>query len=60
MVKMSQASALLAGRNYVIPDDVKNVSLEVLSHRVIQAHRRGLLANNSIIAEIINKVEVPL
>ena len=59
LLKMSQAAAVLAGRTYVIPDDVKNVSIDVLSHRVIPIHRRGLLANNSIISEIVSKVKVP-
>lgn len=59
LLKMSQASALLAGRNYVIPDDVKNIAVDVLSHRVIPIHRRGLLANNSIIKDIVEKIKVP-
>lgn len=59
LLKMSQASAMLDGRSFVIPDDVKNVAVEVLSHRVIPVHRRGLLGNNSIIKEIVNSVEVP-
>lgn len=59
LLKMAQASALIAGRNYVIPDDVKDVVVDVLSHRVIPIHRRSLLANNAIISEIVNKIEVP-
>ncbi|MGD9579936.1 MAG: AAA family ATPase [Vampirovibrionia bacterium] len=59
LLKMSQASAMMAGRNYVTPDDVKKVAIEVLSHRVIPVHKRTLLANNSIISEIVGKVKVP-
>lgn len=59
LLKMSQASAMLDGRGYVIPDDVKNIVVEVLSHRVIPVHKRTLLANNSLISEIVSKVKVP-
>ena len=59
LLRMAQSSAILAGRNYVIPDDVKNVAVEVLSHRVIPTHKRGLLVNNSIISELVKKITVP-
>lgn len=59
LLKMAQSSALLDGRNYVIPDDVKNIAIDALSHRVIPIHRRGLLANNGLIMDIISKVKVP-
>jgi MoxR-like ATPase len=59
LTRMAQASAVLDGRNYAIPDDVKNVAVEVLSHRVIPLHRRGLLANNVIIQDIVDKIIVP-
>lgn len=59
LLKMSQASAMLKGRGYVIPDDVKNIAVEVLSHRVIPVHKRTLLANNKLISDIIDKVKVP-
>lgn len=59
LTKMAQASALLESRNYVIPDDVKKNAVEVLSHRVIPIHKRGLLANSNLINEIVNKVKVP-
>lgn len=59
LMRMSQASALMHNRTYVIPDDVKNVALEVLSHRIIPLHRRGLLANQELISEIISKIRVP-
>lgn len=59
LLKMSQACALINGRDYVIPDDVKNIAIDVLSHRVIPTYKRNMLANNSIIKEILSKVEVP-
>jgi MoxR-like ATPase len=59
LLKMSQASAMIRGRNYVIPDDVKNVAVETLSHRIIPLQKRDLLSNNALIAEILSEIEVP-
>lgn len=38
LYKMSRAYALLQGRNYVIPDDVKYLAPYVLGHRIILTH----------------------
>lgn len=59
LLKMAQASALINERDYVIPDDVKNVAIDVLSHRVIPIHRRNILAKNAIVSDIVENVEVP-
>jgi MoxR-like ATPase len=37
LVRAARAAALLAGRDYVTPDDVKHVALPALRHRVIPA-----------------------
>ncbi len=34
-LKATKAAALLAGRNYVTPDDVKSVVFDVLNHRIL-------------------------
>ena len=47
LFKTAQALAALAGRNYVIPDDVKRLALPVLVHRLIvrpQSALRGYTA----------------
>jgi MoxR-like ATPase len=35
LLRAAQASALLDGRDYVVPDDVKDIAVDVLAHRVV-------------------------
>lgn len=59
--RISQATALIKGRDYVIPEDIKeNVKL-VLSHRLIPTSSAKANKNNSdsIISEVLNTIQVP-
>ncbi|WP_299024509.1 MoxR family ATPase [uncultured Thermanaerothrix sp.] len=59
---MAQAWAALAGREFVLPDDVKRVAPYVLGHRLIvspQAMLRGR-RREDLIGEIIAAVPVPV
>jgi MoxR-like ATPase len=55
------ATALIEGRNYVIPDDVKRVARHVLPHRVIIKQEAVLdgVTQNAVIDEIMKSVKVP-
>ncbi len=58
----SQALAVLRGRAFVIPDDVKYLVTSVLSHRIIpraESHLRGQTAEDTL-KGIINSVPVPV
>ncbi len=58
----SQARAALAGRDYVIPDDVKAVAPAVLAHRVVPdagAALRGM-DGDRIVADLLATVPVPI
>src|SRR5580700_7989849 len=60
-----QALALVEGREYAIPDDVKRLAGPVFAHRVVINTRTTLTpriagAGERIIAEILSQVEVPL
>lgn len=55
----SQGWAAFEGRDYLIPEDVKNVAPMVLPHR-IETHAGSDLTNNEIIAETLKSVPVPL
>jgi len=61
LLKIAQATALINGRDYVIPEDIKTNVVSVLSHRVTVSS--SAIANNntsdSIILEIINTIPVP-
>jgi MoxR-like ATPase len=57
-----QAAALLRGRDYVIPDDVKGLVIPVLAHRVISKTYLSNGDSNStarILKEILDQVPAP-
>jgi MoxR-like ATPase len=61
LLKAARAAALLDGRGYVIPDDVKQLALAVLRHRVGVAPElelEGVTADAALKA-ILDKTEVP-
>ena len=58
---LARANALLDGRDYVIPDDVKSIAIQALSHRLILKAGPWLagLKAEKIIDDIISKTPVP-
>ncbi len=63
--RAAQAFALISGRDYVIPDDVKQVMVPVCAHRVMLNTRstmsqRGPGAAERVIESILTEVAVPL
>lgn len=60
--RFSQAIALIEGRDYVLPDDVKSAARHVLPHRLIarKGTRSVSLNTNEVIDHIIDSVEVPV
>jgi MoxR-like ATPase len=61
LFRTSQARALLKGRDFVLPDDVKALAEPVLAHRlVINSSSNGYdEKGHALIAEILGKVQVP-
>jgi len=61
LLKMAQAAALLDGRTYVVPDDVKALAPAVLRHRVTVAPELELegVAPDTALRGIIEKIEAP-
>lgn len=61
--KASQALAMVCGRDFVIPEDIKRLAVPVLSHRIVMKDRRvsrgDLTAEARFIARIVNEVAVP-
>jgi MoxR-like ATPase len=65
LYRAAQALALLEGREYVIPDDVKRLAVPVFAHRVVVNSRVALSTRSSewaerILQEILTLVDVPL
>ena len=57
----SKAHAFLRGRGYVTPDDVKQIGMDVLRHRVIVTYEAEAedMTSETIIRKIFDQVEVP-
>ncbi|WP_201800181.1 AAA family ATPase [Beggiatoa leptomitoformis] len=61
LIRAARAMALLAERNFVIPDDVKNIALAVLRHRITLAPEleiEGLDADNVLLG-LLEKIDAP-
>jgi MoxR-like ATPase len=61
LLKVSRAMALIRGRDYVIPDDIKEISLDVLSHRIILSIEETLegVSARSVVDEVIDSIPAP-
>lgn len=59
--RTSQALAALSGRSYVLPDDVKQLTIPALAHRLIvgSAARIREVDARQIVQEILDRVPVP-
>ena len=57
----AKAAAFLAGRAYVTPEDVKEMALDVLRHRVVITYEAEAedRTSESIVTEIVNHVPLP-
>ena len=62
VVAAAQALAAMAGRDYVLPDDVKRVAVEALSHRLIVRPESALRGHTAagVLNSIMAAVDVPL
>jgi MoxR-like ATPase len=63
LYKSCQALAMVNGRDFVIPDDVKRLAGPVLSHRILMKDRRGLRGDsspeNKFLERILGELPVP-
>ena len=61
LIKASQAIAYIAGRDYIIPDDVKRIAADVLTHRMIYAPSafRDRQSEYEFVEEIVSEIKVP-
>lgn len=62
LLKVSKARAFLSGRDYVIPDDVKEMAISVLSHRLILSPEARIERKNivDILNNVLNNVYIPV
>jgi MoxR-like ATPase len=64
LVRAAQALALIEGRRFCLPDDIKQLAIPALAHRVILRTRWDPAADrredaDSVIREIVNEIPVP-
>jgi MoxR-like ATPase len=62
LIRAAQAAAVLEGRSYVIPDDIKHLAGAVLAHRIIlnPEARMSSITCDGVISEILDTVRAPL
>ncbi len=61
LLRMAQSTALLSGRDFVIPDDVKSAAPSVLRHRIVVAPElelEGVTADRAV-QSVLEQVAVP-
>ena len=61
LLQCAKATALLAGRSYVLPEDVKAVAKPVLRHRIVLSYEAAAdsVSADDIIAKILDFIPVP-
>ena len=61
LLKLSKARALLSERDYVVPDDVKDVAIPALCHRIILKTEYWFreVSTESVIEQILSQIPVP-
>jgi MoxR-like ATPase len=62
LVRCAQARALLAGREFVVPDDVKSLSVSTLSHRIVLSASLRLDPAGSarVITDVVERTPAPV
>ncbi|WP_243669129.1 hypothetical protein [Vulcanisaeta sp. JCM 16161] len=60
-MSMGRAMAIIDGRDYVIPDDIKSVIVETLGHRIVLKPEVALegVSGEDIVREYVEKIPIP-
>ncbi|MBQ2668879.1 MAG: magnesium chelatase, partial [Clostridia bacterium] len=60
LLRAVRAYALLRGGSYVVPEDIKEIAVPVLAHRLQLSGSAGLVsAQKQVIEDILSSVELP-
>jgi MoxR-like ATPase len=61
MMMSAKAFALIQGRDFVGPEDIKFVALPVLRHRIQLSPEKEMegISNDEVVKQVIDKIEVP-
>ena len=61
LMTAGKANAFLNGRGYVIPDDIKDVAMDVLRHRVMPTYEAEAenITSDDIVKILLDNTQVP-
>ncbi|MFN7943688.1 MAG: MoxR family ATPase [Thermoanaerobaculia bacterium] len=61
LARAAKAMALVRGRGYVVPEDVKEIAPDVLRHRVVPTYEAEAenVSSDDLVARLLDRVEVP-
>jgi MoxR-like ATPase len=61
LARAAKAFALISGRGYVVPEDVKEIAPDVLRHRLIPSYEAEArnLTSDDLVARLLDRIEVP-
>ncbi|HVT60769.1 MAG TPA: AAA family ATPase [Thermoanaerobaculia bacterium] len=61
LARAAKAMALVRGRGYVIPEDVKEVAADVLRHRIVPTYEAEAeeVSSEILVAKLLDRIEVP-
>jgi MoxR-like ATPase len=61
LILAGKAHALMQGRGYVIPEDIKSIAHDVLRHRILLSYEAEAeeITSDEIIDKILKKIKVP-
>ncbi len=60
LLKAAKANAFYEGRDYVVPEDIKDLAPTVLGHRLILKARTSIYDAEVIMKEILERIAVPV
>lgn len=60
LAQASRAAAFLAGRDYVAPDDVKGIVVQVCAHRLVMRSEMSTTDRGGVLRTIIASIALPL
>jgi MoxR-like ATPase len=62
LLRASRASAAAAGRDYIVPDDIKNLITPVLAHRLIPSPEAQMIGRTAadVLSDIVEFVPIPI
>lgn len=60
LLKAAKAHAYYAGRDFIVPDDLKRLAPSVLGHKLILKTRRGISDAEDIVRNMVEGIPVPV